>query len=99
MDDKLILTRNRHETCLQANNKLAVLWRVEYFERHTIYLIYKFTPCSIIEYGLELYYYCTDKEISKYDRVQYNVAKKLNKLVKKIINNPQMALLFSSQRF
>ena len=56
LSSNLSWTRHIHETCLRANQKLAVLRKVKYLKRHTLDILYKITVHSIIDYGLILYY-------------------------------------------
>ena len=47
----------RHNVCLRANRKLAVLRSVKMLKRHTLDLLYKLTDSCCIDYALPVYYH------------------------------------------
>ena len=65
-----------HQTCIQANGKLAVLRSVKQLSRKTLDLLYKVTVRSVIDYALPLYgNNLKQTELCRLEQLQYRAAK------------------------
>ena len=76
LSSNLDFKKHIHETCLKANQKLAVLRSVKFLSRQTLDILYKLTVRSVIDYGLILYFNnlnVSDK--GRLEQVQYRAAK------------------------
>ena len=76
LNSNLEWTKQIHQTCLRANQKLAVLRRIKFLDRKSLDLLYKVIIRSIIDYALPIYANTLKMdEIARLERIQYQAAK------------------------
>ena len=72
----LCWTKQVHEVSLKANAKLAVFCSVAYLSRSTSDILYKLQICSVIDYGLCIYYSnLKQSDIYRPNQIQYRPGK------------------------